>query len=687
MSGISISINARQRCIIFALLKSETRVTLDMLSKQTGLTSRIIRYNMETVKAWFHNEGVKFQTRPGFGVEIDANRQTRKRLLQLISDSDGNNLILTRNQRQRISLFELLTSYGALTYHDLASNQGISRSTIVHDVKELLCSLNSYHLILRRHPNKGAFLEGSELSRRFALLNVIREELGDQKWYSLWYSPDLSSIYDKSLPINLEKFLSRLPLKFCKIAVTNIENLIGKRMALYSKVEMLVYLALCIDAMNQNHFHEESIEFVQTEHVEMEVAQAILKDICRKFEIQSKQTEIEVLAASLMGAKWEDTRVNLLQGDHKKGFEGRQKLSYHYADDIVSVCSKKIHPLLRVDHELIAELARHLDPVLYRLRYHLPILNDSLDIILEEYPEVFHAASLSVTKIETEMGINFPPEEIAFIAMYVVAAMNRLKKKDRNKYQVIILGDGIRAKTSLLKSRLEYEFPVLEVIGVLNGYMPDEMIIDQAGLVLSMIPGEIPGKDTIQVSSFLNSSEKKLIQSWINEQEDISRKLLTMPRGKPNLVDLLVPRHIVFNNGEQKWREAVTKASQPLLDNGNISFSYVNSMIQVIEEHGPYMLLAPHVILLHARPSDGVNALCLSMLILEQPIQFGDASNVMVDIAFVLGAIDEHAHVNALLQLSSLASQPDFCQAVRQTSKASDVLRIVWGHSLQYLEE
>ncbi|HPO57269.1 MAG TPA: HTH domain-containing protein, partial [Anaerolineaceae bacterium] len=58
MSNIQVSINARQRCIIFALLQAEGHLTLQSLAKQTSLSPRIIRYNLDTVRAWFRSQNV-----------------------------------------------------------------------------------------------------------------------------------------------------------------------------------------------------------------------------------------------------------------------------------------------------------------------------------------------------------------------------------------------------------------------------------------------------------------------------------------------------------------------------------------------------------------------------------------------------------------------------------------------------
>jgi mannitol/fructose-specific phosphotransferase system IIA component (Ntr-type) len=337
--------------------------------------------------------------------------------------------------------------------------------------------------------------------------------------------------------------------------------------------------------------------------------------------------------------------------------------------------------LLKVDKELAHGLILHLEPVIYRLQYNLPILNDCLEEILEEHAEVYRSARLGVAEMEKELGVPVPPEEIGFLAMYLKAALNRLRIHDRNSHPVVILGDGIRAKTSLLKARLEYELPTLDVIAVFNSYQLDQSILDRAELVLSLIPSEVAGVTCMQVSPFLDPVEKRQIQTWINEQEEKSRKLAFGPHDKPDLVDLLLPQNIQFAASEEDWRAVVSKASQPLIKSGEIEPEYIAGMIKIIEDYGPYMILAPGVIVLHARPVDGVNNVCLSTLILRQPVPFSQEESGQIDIAFVLGAIDDDSHLNALFQLNNLLSQREFTSALRTASKPADVLRAIWSYS------
>ena len=679
MAKLQIHINARQRSIIYTILTTNRHMTIKLLAKKTGLTSRIIRYNLDSVSAWLQNEDVTLNLRPGFGIDLDISRQKRKQLLELISQTDEGDLILTREQRQHLTLFELLTSSEPVTYRNLAVNEGVSRSTIVNDVNDMQAWLDSYGLVMERTQNKGAFIVGKEVSRRFALLNLIREELGERKWYSLWFDPDLQLIFDKSIPLKIETYLKNLPLGYSRTAIDYIENLVGSKIALYSRIEILVYIAIAVQAMLAKKFCS-SNKYQLENCLELQVSQFILSEIGRRYELEVPETESPVLAVCLLGAKWEEDELKGQSSENEAEPDHLWEESLNYAKGLISICANQLHPLLQIDEELTLSLAKHLKPVIQRIRYDLPILNSSLEQIRGQYPEVYRSASSGLEVLKQDLGKPIPPEEIGYVTMYLAAALNRLRTLDRTKYPVVILGDGIRAKTVFLKARLEYEFPILEVVGTISGHVQENDLFKQADLVLSLLPTEVPGVSTMMVSPFLDAGERRQIQSWIAEREDRRRKEFVVPEKQIDLVDLLRPQTIMLEHTVSEWREMVTVASQPLIAAGKIASKYCDAMIKIIEDYGPYMMLAPGVIVLHARPTDGVHSLCVSMLVLEEGVAFNDQTG-LVDIAFVLGAVDDHSHLNALFQLNDLLSEEAFLKSIRTSRNPADILRAIWKFS------
>ena len=62
--------------------------------------------------------------------------------------------------------------------------------------------------------------------------------------------------------------------------------------------------------------------------------------------------------------------------------------------------------------------------------------------------------------------------------------------------------------------------------------------------------------------------------------------------------------------------------AMPLIKSGCIQPRYIEAMVDLIENHGFYMYMGSGVLLLHAKPTDGVNELCISLLKLNTPFPF-----------------------------------------------------------------
>ena len=58
MGRLQIQINTKQRLMLYAILSSGGHMTMKDISEKTGLSVRVIRYNMPPVISWLHNEGI-----------------------------------------------------------------------------------------------------------------------------------------------------------------------------------------------------------------------------------------------------------------------------------------------------------------------------------------------------------------------------------------------------------------------------------------------------------------------------------------------------------------------------------------------------------------------------------------------------------------------------------------------------
>lgn len=690
MSKIQFQINTRQRSIIHAILESDSHVTLKEISDRTQLSVRIIRYNMDTILAWFRNEGINVDARPGYGYGFDISDKRREEMLRALNNESDQPISLTRKQRHRLGLLELLIADKPLSFQYLASNSGISRSTVVTDTANMQEWLNRYRLTLIKTPNRGTYIEGSEFMRRNALVDLIRDEVGLVKYYSLWIHPDMSQFQDHALPGVLEKYLRSLPLTDCVEFIRRIESEMALQLALFSRVAVLLYLAITVQGLQKQRYTRSRNEFFTPEKFEiedcheLEIAAGVMDSIREKIRVKPNEYETNALAVNLLFAKW-DNEEEFLQGSNVYTGELSYNISHDAiicADMITAACANQLHPLLQTDEELVMNLARHFHTIFNQIKYGYPVINENLPMILEEYPEIFRSVNSEISVIEDQINFKLPPEEIGYIAMYMVSALNKLQTIKVFKISVIILGDGIRTKSIFLKDRLQLMFPTLEVISLVNGYPEDESILEKADLILSLIPGVFVKTPVIEVSPSLTQNEIRTIQNWIINHEENNRHMLLSPSKKPDLVELLQPENILLNVEAKDWKDVINIAARPLEDKNLIKPEFCDAMIHITEEYGAYTMLAPGVVLLNARPNDGVNRLCMSMLKLKDPVDFGEESNI--SIAFVLGASDNHTHLNALFQLSQVCGNAEFIANLRKCTRPTEVQRAIWVYAADY---
>jgi mannitol/fructose-specific phosphotransferase system IIA component (Ntr-type) len=124
------------------------------------------------------------------------------------------------------------------------------------------------------------------------------------------------------------------------------------------------------------------------------------------------------------------------------------------------------------------------------------------------------------------------------------------------------------------------------------------------------------------------------------------------------------------------WRDLVDQVGAVMVAAGDVEPSYVTAMKQVIERIGTYCVIAPGVVLLHARPEDGVNRVCLAVGTMKQGINFG-CDNDPVRLAIGLGAVDHEGHLQILRDVAELLSDEKRLAQLLAAQTTEQVLDVV----------
>ena len=148
------------------------------------------------------------------------------------------------------------------------------------------------------------------------------------------------------------------------------------------------------------------------------------------------------------------------------------------------------------------------------------------------------------------------------------------------------------------------------------------------------------------------------------------------------LIDLLQEDMIRLNIPVKNWREALTAGVQLLIDSGGVEKRYLESIFKMIDDLGPYVVIAPGLALGHAGPDSGVNFTCYSLITLKEPVNFGVPENDPIGIIFSFGAPSKEAHMKALRQMAMFCMQSENLEAIKKAERVQDVRNLL----IQYFE-
>ena len=119
-------------------------------------------------------------------------------------------------------------------------------------------------------------------------------------------------------------------------------------------------------------------------------------------------------------------------------------------------------------------------------------------------------------------------------------------------------------------------------------------------------------------------------------------------------MDIITLDNIQTNVEAKDWKDAVIKTGELLLKQGFVEKSYIDAMINKVEELGPYIVIAPHIAMPHARPEDGVNETSIAIVTLKEPLNFGHEKNDPVRLILALAAKDNEDHLETLANLMEI---------------------------------
>jgi PTS system ascorbate-specific IIA component len=143
------------------------------------------------------------------------------------------------------------------------------------------------------------------------------------------------------------------------------------------------------------------------------------------------------------------------------------------------------------------------------------------------------------------------------------------------------------------------------------------------------------------------------------------------------LSDAFGESSILIKDSVVDRNQAISIAGELLVASQKVRPEYIESMLEAVEKFGPYIVIAPGIALAHGKPSDAVVATGLSLLVIQEAIEFKHSQNDPVQLVFGLAATDHESHIQVMAELAEFLSDTQRVNSLLTCSNIDQIRAVI----------
>ena len=132
---------------------------------------------------------------------------------------------------------------------------------------------------------------------------------------------------------------------------------------------------------------------------------------------------------------------------------------------------------------------------------------------------------------------------------------------------------------------------------------------------------------------------------------------------------LLSKENVQILESAKDWKDAIIKSVLPLEKGGFVTEEYKYAVISNVEEYGPYICIAPHVAMPHARPEQGAISTQIALTLFKNEVSF-EKEDAAANLFIALAAADSNSHLDTLMQISEILQDEEKAEKMMQAGDA-----------------
>lgn len=606
---------------------------------------------------------------------------------------------LSLNERINILKMILYFDESGLKLSDIAETMKIPKTDVRKDLEVMSEEVKKDGIRLVYENYKGYRLTGNKgdlLVKRVGIIeDIIRElkETGDffnREKSATWHREEYFYGYIKYENMEITR-------KFLELIERELSLRIDEEN--YNRVFSYILMLINFDELydNMEELLSRNFLFHTPEYLAVErILGKLFRENDRKEKI--KEANLLLITDLIMGIG-----VNGLKNDTFYKWINEEAV----VEKIIEKVSEMINLDLKEDRILITGLVDNLKSSIYRINNDIQIVNSVFKDLILNRDKNITIVKKAIEETEKEFKINFTEYEIASMAYQIKASIKRTKRKNIKKVLLICgLGYG---SSKILEESLKENYD-LDIVDIIPYYLADDLIpgYKEVDFILSTIEihrqfevsygipiikinpimqdedferlaeyGIEKNRTSVSLKKLISiiesnaeiNDKQKLIDSLKDEFED--RIVNDIQKTGHTLRKLLKKENVKFIEGAEDWKEAILQSGNLLVLNRKVTSEYVKEMIELVEKHGPYIIIEEGIAMPHAGVSENVLETGISLLVVKEKVALPEGRNANIFLSFA--AKNKNDNIDIMNDLFELITKHKFIDEVSKMKSYSQL--------------
>lgn len=637
---------------LMLLLENENPQSIQSIQDQLDISRRTVYYIVNKINDVFYDLRMEpINNKRGQGYYLTSDQ---KKVVDSILHSDGTLQNLSPDERVHYLICWMMYPKANIHIENIMELFDISRNSVFNDLKDLKSEIEKYDVSLYFDIKNGYMINGQVFSKRALLLYYLKILLKKIHYKSIEFL-DVSEV---------ETFYSRL------------QQISLKMHNEYDDYNLLAIACL----LNIVHYVDEKFDFSILELRDLEKTEEL--HMIDKYFQDLNVHERLYLTIHLLGSK----AGSVIRLDDSQ----RDIQLFELALHLVDLFERQTSCDISEKNELVNSLYMHFKLSMYYYQLSIQISNTLLEDVKENYGNLYQMIKNLCESMDDEFPFILTDSEISYITMHFGGHLKQVQGKFYALIRVLIVCPSGISTSTLLKREVEDLYANVTVIAAtaaenIAQYKENiDFIVSTIDLDTDIpwikVNAILTKDDKSKIASMmsLNMQTYKLnkdnfsglfsiIQKYVDpiQMKNLKRDVYDYFREGNLIVDVVEEKqlrlkdimyrdHLIRIDKDIMWDEAIRLASVPLLKTNIITENYINEMIGLVRDYGPYIVIKNRIAIAHAKTEAGANALGTALLINKKNIQFEDDLNIHY--LFVISSSNPKEHLQILKDISMLAS-------------------------------